>query len=450
MARVEIPSFETEWDPSSTALPDELNPKDEARWRWRLKTTVGAYLTFGERDARWNAAALDLLTNFALATFKTNDLGTFARNAVEAGEAALEAGCNDPFVRYCTTWFKAPLSRKSPSAEAMQSTAAALYGTKYPPIRKFYAFHRAAQVLKEESGKTNPPALWELRINALNCLHSAIEDPTIPAEEALPAIDNFLEPVQRARSFSLPAFKRLEPVMTNRWANEALTWHIVGAMNIEFAWEARGSGFSSTVTDEGWQGFAEHLSIAEKALERSWKIKPLEKAAIEMLRVELGQGQGRQRMELWFNRAMQLNPNSYEAANAKLFYLEPKWHGSAEEMLAFGRQCVNSEIWGGRVPLILLDAHVALAAWAKRNNQTANYWTQQGVWPDIRSSFEKFFKLNPKDSSWRHNYAYYAYQCQEYAAFLKQVELMGPVNYPYFGGKEKFDLMLQTAKRFAR
>ena len=30
-------------------------------------------------------------------------------------------------------------------------------------------------------------------------------------------------------------------------------------------------------------------------------------------------------MELWFQRAMELNPNDYDACNYKLLYLEPKW-----------------------------------------------------------------------------------------------------------------------------
>ena len=41
-------------------------------------------------------------------------------------------------------------------------------------------------------------------------------------------------------------------------------------------------------------------------------------------------------MEEWFRRAMKADPGNYSACSSKLYYLEPKWHGSEEEMLAFG------------------------------------------------------------------------------------------------------------------
>jgi hypothetical protein len=72
-----------------------------------------------------------------------------------------------------------------------------------------------------------------------------------------------------------------------------------------------------------------------------------------MITVELGQGRGRPRMEQWFQRAMSLSPNYYEACYAKLHYLQPKWFGSNEDMLEFAGECVNSSKWGGHVPLIL-------------------------------------------------------------------------------------------------
>ena len=64
-------------------------------------------------------------------------------------------------------------------------------------------------------------------------------------------------------------------------------------------------------------------------------------------------------MELWFDRAMELDPNDYDACYYKLYYLEPKWYGSVKDMLDFGRECVDSKVWGGRVPLVLTDAHYA-------------------------------------------------------------------------------------------
>jgi hypothetical protein len=42
-------------------------------------------------------------------------------------------------------------------------------------------------------------------------------------------------------------------------------------------------------------------------------------------------------MELWFDRAMKANGDSRRACWSKLDWLDPKWHGTPEEMLARDR-----------------------------------------------------------------------------------------------------------------
>jgi hypothetical protein len=181
-------------------------------------------------------------------------------------------------------------------------------------------------------------------------------------------------------------------------------------------------------------------------LETAWKLNPSDRRIpLKMLTVELGQGKGRPTMERWFTRAMTLETNDYEACRSKLIYLEPKWYGSPEEMLAFGRECVASTKWGGKVPLILLDAHYTLSGYLPKANR-GTYWKQPSVWNDVKSSFEKFFELNPQAVSWRHNYAFYAYACEQWDDFNKQLPLLGEINYAYFGGKEAFEKMVQRAQ----
>jgi hypothetical protein len=129
----------------------------------------------------------------------------------------------------------------------------------------------------------------------------------------------------------------LEPILFAKWPEASFVWLLQGEANIKMAWQARGTGYANRVTDEGWKGLEQHLKIADKALNKAWKLNPKDvRIPLAMLTVELGQGEGRDRMELWFNRAMELNPLCYDAAYAKLYYLEPKWHGSVEDMLIFG------------------------------------------------------------------------------------------------------------------
>ena len=163
-----------------------------------------------------------------------------------------------------------------------------------------------------------------------------------------------------------------------------------------------------------------------------------------MMKVELGQGRGRDRMEQWFARAMALDTNYYEAANLMSLYLDPRWYGSKEEALAFARKCVTSTNWGGRVPLVLPDLHRSLARYPN-SADSPGYWQRPEVWDDVRSAYEKFFRLNPHEFGYRHDYARDAYLCGHHSEFLAQTKLFPWTNFNFFGGEGKFQEMLARA-----
>ena len=127
-------------------------------------------------------------------------------------------------------------------------------------------------------------------------------------------------------------------------------------------------------------------------------------------------------------------------------------------MLQFGRECVQNTNWGGNVPLILLDAHYFIEAeWSNKSEQT-NYWKQPEVWSDLNAAYERFFAVNHDAAGRYYQYALYAYKCEQWTKFIELIPKLspvnynnfaklGPVNYDYFGGKDKFDDMVQLAEQ---
>jgi hypothetical protein len=151
-------------------------------------------------------------------------------------------------------------------------------------------------------------------------------------------------------------------------------------------------------------------------------------------------------MELWFSRAMALNPNNYEACKNKLHFLYPQWYGSRDEMIAFGRECVASTNWGGYVPIILVDAHTDYNTFSDNSDEEKlAYWKQPEVWPDIKSAYDRFFELNPDATDIYKNYAWYAYHAEQWEAFNQLVSKVRPEDYNFFGGKDEFDKMVELA-----
>jgi len=176
---------------------------------------------------------------------------------------------------------------------------------------------------------------------------------------------------------------------------------IQGRFNVDYAWDARGTGFANSVTESGARLMTERLARAATALENAWQLDSSNFHAAEaMLQVELGQGQGRDRMELWFNRAMKANPDDYEACMNKLAYLGPNWYGSKEDMLSFGRQCVAEGNWDAGIPYILVQVHLNLARYSDGSPQDVplkDYYEENpGAWDEIRSVYAEDRKHSPR------------------------------------------------------
>jgi hypothetical protein len=241
---------------------------------------------------------------------------------------------------------------------------------------------------------------------------------------------------------------KLFPAWSEARPKEPGAWAFKGAQYVKYAWDARGIGMANTVKDEGWKLMAERLKVAQEALEHAYALDPTDpRAPTEMLAVELGQGEGRDRMESWWKRAMEANPDNYQACTSKLYYLEPKWYGSAEAMLAFGRECLKEGNWEGRIPFVLRDAHWTLAGYAKDRDA---YFARPEVWQDIRSVYEPYLARHPESAFDRSYYAYYATLCGQWGEARKQFEVLGdkPELMP-FGSRQAYDYLVQKAKTMA-
>lgn len=418
---------------------------------WNLRTLVDDYDRYGNRDPKWDESVKVALTAVAWsrAGLDSGRRKDASADIPIATKIALANGCDDPLVRYLNARYVMRSEKRSPgeTAQAYRAAAEGLIRSRYSPIRKFYATLRMAEALN--IGDRVPVEIDDWREKASHYLTEAVADQTMPVSEVYDACHALLTEVENNVSQHERFYQAIEPIIFKNWPADASLYLLKGAFYTQYAWHARGYQFADKVTDDGWRRFADRLAEAEKALGKAWELNPRdERIAKEMITVELGQGKGRARMELWFKRATDLNPKYYPAFDSKRNYLEPKWHGSPEEMLKFGRECVNSQKWSGNVPLILLDVHEALAEYLPKDKR-ADYWKQPEVWKDLKAAFEKFFALNPQATGWRHNYALCAYRAEQWDDLNRLIPMLGPINYEFFGGKAQYDKMVRLAREHA-
>lgn len=431
-----IQDLALENDPSKR--PVVLSQPASNRRLWALQTLQSNYRATGRTNVLWDDPVQSLFEAFV----DYSRVSTTNWPTLQKALAAVPEDCDDPMVQYMRVRYRTSENPSTPAAFSFMRAHYALVQSQYHPVFKFMAGWRAVAcgMAADHTAELGPRVTWT------TCsLEDLARDTNAPIEEVFESATGWIEHGHSQNWLDFVTSDLLK-LMEQNWGQTEPYFRLRGRTEIKFAWADRGSDYAHKVSEKGWEGFAAHLAQAEKYLTRAWEMNPaIAETAYLMMRLELGQGRGRAWMEQWFNRAMALDTNNFEAASLMSFYLEPRWYGSETKALAFARSCVASDRWGGEVPLVLANLHHSLANYANLSNSPA-YWHRPHVWRDIQSSYQKLFRLNPDAVGWRHDFALDAYDCGQYAVFLKQTKLFSQgTNYAFFGGRQNFQEMLARA-----
>ena len=365
-------------------------------------------------------------------------------NLIAAIGPAAATGTRDVFIDYLV--FRYVRSETNTSAELavpMLGVVDRIQTSGYHPVFRFIATYRSATFVKHADGKALRSFLPTL---IQQNLEDAAKDTNMPASELHGSISMWMD-FSNSSEWSAWVMEDLEDLLDANWAGSAAFLELKGRGEISKAWKARGTGSIDTVTDQGTKEFRQHLAKAQEHLEAAWSMDAsMRRVAREMMTVELGQGLGLKREQLWFDRVMAISTNDYNACLGMAVYLEPRWYGSDAKAIEFGRLCVASQKWGAEVPLVLQEVHHNLAQYYGLADSD-DYWHRPQVWRDVRSSYEKFFQLNPGNTDYNQEYARDAFKCGQYTVFLQQLpKFTLGTNYSVFKGEEEFNRMVAEAK----
>jgi hypothetical protein len=189
---------------------------------------------------------------------------------------------------------------------------------------------------------------------------------------------------------------------------KSLALTALGSEMLLYAWDARGSGYANTVTPEGWKLFAERIALARKLLTEAWKLDQSNcEAATAMLTVMKAEGSPRGEIEMWFKRAMKLDPCNKRACMQKMDCLDPKWGGSVKDMLDFGHELAKGGNWAGGLPLILEETYWTIAfksPLAKPPMPDPLWFNRPEIWADVQPIYEEKLRRSPESRLWRTKY----------------------------------------------
>jgi len=424
------------------------NAVDSAALAYNLKSTVQAYDSVGHNDTRWNTDVRECLRLYARYISCTNAgvVDSAVRELKDSLPKAVATGCDDPLFQFLRLQFfwrdGMAVSEIGPKAA---ECANALEKSGYPEIRKFYSALYARDSLLYSGDPQNQSSNWAAV--ATQHLSKSLVDRTVPSWLADRWVDGLLNGYAPTDQNVWGTYRKLEPVLDRYWSNASFAMVAKGRGYLSQAWGLRGQGGSGTVTPENWRAMLGYAGLAAQSFDAAWKANPRDvRTCGGMMHVNLLLGRGLQDLDVWFDRGMKLDPADYDLCSIKLEYLKPRWYGSPKEMVDFGRRCTLNTNWGGAVRLMVAFAHDAIASDLPDELGRQKYWLKPEVWDDVHFAFEQFFKLYPKATEYRHNYARYAIWCQKYPEFLEQVNLFPTTNFAYFGGEEQFRALVDFAK----
>lgn len=417
---------------------------------------VNTYERHGRTDPRWDAAAHTALEAAARFFALSSGIGDEQVVAWKAARQAVAAGCDDPSIHYLIARFSYG-ECAVPLDDIRQAYDRAVFGVrrgKYPALKRAFTLQRAGYY-RLVSGPFGPEpkqeaiAMMEEALGLFPEVWGELRDGADQRQTAydlgMLLLDGYFQLIgDRRRSF-----EKVAAAIGNDVKDRSLLLILEGYSSQISAWEMQTQGTSLRGTDLQ-EAVTTRLVIAEKALTEAWQLAPTESIIPRiMLEVVTGLGQGRDQLELWFERAMRLNGDDYAACLSKLNYLEPRWYGSEAEMLAFGRACVKTGNWEARLPFILVEAHERLSAIV---TAAEAYDARPYVWQDIQAVYGPYLALHPTSQYDRSNYARLAGFCQQHGEALRLFDELGDDYWrSTFGSENEYRrLRERTRQRAAR
>jgi hypothetical protein len=364
-----------------------------ARVAWGKRHLLDGYDRVGRRDPRWDAQAHRLI-ELSIPSLLGTGIEAPPEERIAAGRAAVAAGCTDPLVLYLlgrTVSMADPYSSEPEhlfrqAVEGMKTVSYARALARYPATALFRSYEE-----RRESVGLRPP----LGAVELAWFEESLSDGSYAPD------DDALLTWQLMNGASVLFVRRSNPGVSAAidkaaWIDPWVKLHFSGLAHLRAAWTARGRGFAKDVKPENWERFRALSALARRDLEESWRLRPdRPESAYEMIQVSVDAPHEGEGPRLWFDRTVQAQMDFTPAYETMWVLLLPRWGGSYEQMLAFGREALETGRFDTEVPAQLL--YTVLRIRKDQRDKTAGaggqpVFDRPETYPLLESMFEGYLK----------------------------------------------------------
>jgi len=356
----------------------------ESRTQWLRKILVESYVKHGKHDPRWDSMLKAFLPRMALRM--GGDTNEELLKELNDSVIAINAKhCNDPLFAYCSASLIYSQLGEKAAKEPIEDALNSLTESDYPRYMCFLAARRLHYIVLYNRDKTKAKQL--MRLASKFCVEAATDPIFFNGNQRyLSSEFNMLSKRDKCVIKCLDYESLLALVNSLDNADPWLVNLIAGCCHIKLGWEDRGGGYSYTVDEDGWKGFGEHLQKASEALIEAHRLHPeFPEAADEMIAIAMGGCTGADNTRDWFNRAVEAQLDYLPAYDSLRWSLRPRWGGSHEEMLAFGRECLATARFDTLVPLEFMNTLYDIDSELKEDRGSVYKW------PGVKDNMEVLF-----------------------------------------------------------
>jgi len=425
------------------AGPDAYHWRDfvEARLKWNRRTMMEAYRQIGVRDPSWDDRALEFLELCSQRWCGRPDPPSL-EDLWQVAKPLTHSGCNDPLVLY---FVGAVLQLRGHNAEAEPYLRRAVEGFRevgYVKGRARFAPVRLARVC-EAVGRSRKKEFEKWVSLSIDwTAESAVDGSFADGEQRVFwfniwwALERWYEDRPQELYDAVVGRPGVDPWIENM---------VAGWCEVKMAWQARGTGWASTVTEDGWEGFSEHLGKAREHLTKAYQLHPEfpEAPALMITVVMGGAGEPGETERLWFDRAV-AGQFDYGIPYSKLLWAyRPRWGGSHRASYEFGLEYLSTKRFDTIVPEYFLKAVRDIAV----DEGRSDLWQVPGVYENLCTLYDGLLAEPARSREalkWKSMHAATAWRCGRYAEARRRFEeLGGDVDDGVFGS---FETSLATVK----
>jgi hypothetical protein len=400
------------WTTNTLTEADVRNRAKE----FRVRQYLDGYRKDGRREQSWDTEAQQFIESWIVSNYGGPE-NTNALSARELGDRlAANPACNDPLVLTAAAAESIEVHEK---IRRLERALAAYPNSRYKAYPRMFATVSLASELGNQKER-----LSALDNSAVQLFKDALGDGSFGPQDE-PELAQVLI-AGWGRNFFKRNGAALCPMVRGATGFAWLALVLEGEFQVNEAWKARGGGYADTVTQDGWQGFADHLAKARSAFAKAWELRPEHALApTRMITVAMGQG-GAAEMRTWFERAIAAQIDEPDAWSSMRWGLRPRWHGSHEAMLGLGSTAIDTKRFDTDVPRKFFDVVADIEAELELS-PGEHIYGRQDVWPQFQRLYEGYIAAPSQQATrdgWRSSYATVAYFAAKYDVARDQFEAL--------------------------